>query len=102
MRKDKKPIPLPNVAITAMSAEGKGVAKIDSKVHFVKGGVPGDVADLLLHKTKSKYAEGEIAQLITPSPKSEQRLSVPILALVVAVSGNISTTLHSSNLSKKQ
>jgi len=67
MRKDKKAIPLPNVEITSMSAEGKGIAKIDGKVHFVKGGVPGDVADLLLHKTKSKYAEGEIAQLVTPS-----------------------------------
>jgi 23S rRNA (uracil1939-C5)-methyltransferase len=56
-----------NVEVTGMSSEGKGIAKIDGKVHFVKGAVPGDVVNLQTLKSKSKYAECSLGDVLMPS-----------------------------------
>lgn len=45
--------------MTDYAAEGKCLAKLDGKVIFVEGGaVPGDIADVRLHKNKKDWAEG--------------------------------------------
>lgn len=40
------------------AAEGKSLAKVDGKVIFIEGAVPGDVVDVRLSKNKSDWAEG--------------------------------------------
>jgi 23S rRNA (uracil1939-C5)-methyltransferase len=59
---------LSDVAITDMSSEGMGVARIDGKVIFAEKAVPGDVVDVEVRKSKKSFAEGVIVELKTASP----------------------------------
>ncbi|RYF90428.1 MAG: 23S rRNA (uracil(1939)-C(5))-methyltransferase RlmD [Chitinophagaceae bacterium] len=68
MRKKKNITVLKDVAITDYAAEGKALAKLDGKVIFVSGAVPGDVADIMLTKNKKDWAEGRVQQITTYSP----------------------------------
>ena len=54
-RKKKQEILLEKVPILDISNDGKSVAKIDGQVVFVKGAVPGDVADLQVFKKRSRF-----------------------------------------------
>ena len=54
---------LQDVAITDYAAEGKALAKVDGKVIFISGAVPGDVADVLLVKNKKDWAEGRVVKI---------------------------------------
>ncbi|MCW3128397.1 MAG: putative methyltransferase [Bacteroidetes bacterium] len=65
MRKEPKLIE--NVPITAMASKGTGIGKVEGKVYFIERAVPGDVIDATITTDKKKYAEGHIANLITPS-----------------------------------
>ena len=53
----QKPI-LEKVLIEDYAAEGKSLARVDGKVIFVEGAVPGDVVDIQLQKNKADWAEG--------------------------------------------
>ena len=68
MRKQKKRITVENIAITDYAAQGKAIARLDGKVIFTEGAVPGDVVDLLLTKNKKDFAEARVLKIITPSP----------------------------------
>ncbi len=68
MRKKNKNVVLENVAVTDYAAEGKALAKIDGKVVFISGAVPGDVADVMLVKNKKDWAEGRVTNIKTYSP----------------------------------
>ena len=52
-----------NVAITDYAAEGKALARLDGKVIFVSGAVPGDTADLLITKNKKDWAEARVMKI---------------------------------------
>lgn len=56
-----------NVLLLDMAAEGKCVARIEEKVYFVTGGVPGDRVDILVEKDKKTYAEARVYRLLEPS-----------------------------------
>ena len=58
MSKIKKNIFVENADIVDISSEGKSVAKVDGMVIFVDGGVPGDIADVMITRKKNNYAEG--------------------------------------------
>lgn len=58
MRKKKPQLILENIAITDYAAEGKALARHDGKVFFITGAVPGDVADILVTKSKKDWGEG--------------------------------------------
>ena len=60
VKKKNKRIILKNLEITAYAAEGRALAKMDGKVIFVSGAVPGDNADVLLTKNKKDWAEGRV------------------------------------------
>ena len=60
----RKKILLQNIPVTGYAAEGKALAKIDGKVIFIEGAVPGDVADILLTKNKKDWAEGKATQIL--------------------------------------
>lgn len=58
VRKKKKNIVLEKVLVEDYAAEGKCLSRIDGKVVFIEGVVPGDVVDVQLGKTKKDWAEG--------------------------------------------
>lgn len=63
MSKKNKKIVLEDLLITDYAAEGKALAKLDGKVIFIAGAVPGDVADVLLTKNKKDWAEGRVLKI---------------------------------------
>ena len=65
MKKEQKIVP--DVAITAMASKGYGIGKVEGKVLFVEGGVPGDTCDVRLTVDKKKYGEGVLQTLTTTS-----------------------------------
>lgn len=70
MRKPKnKFYELENVAITALSSEAKGIAKLDGKVLFVDNALDGDVVNIKARKGRKNYDTGEIISFIQKSSK---------------------------------
>ena len=67
MKKQKKKIILENVLVSDYAAEGKALAKVDGKVIFISGAVPGDTADIFLIKNKKDWAEGRVQEIKTYS-----------------------------------
>ena len=58
-----KKITLENLPITGYAAEGKALARVEGKVIFIEGAVPGDVADVLITKNKKDWAEGKAIKI---------------------------------------
>lgn len=56
------------VNIQSLAFEGKGVARIEGKVVFVRFAVPGDVLEIELLRDKKNFSEGKIVSIIQPSP----------------------------------
>ncbi|HVZ97441.1 MAG TPA: 23S rRNA (uracil(1939)-C(5))-methyltransferase RlmD [Chitinophagaceae bacterium] len=54
---------LENVFVTNYAAEGKAVARVNGKVLFVEGAVPGDIADVVLSKSRKDWAEGKVVAI---------------------------------------
>lgn len=66
-RKNKKTV-IEGITLGKYAAEGKSIAHMeDGKALFVEGGIPGDVVDVFVHKTKKSYAEGKVIRLKEPS-----------------------------------
>ncbi len=59
----KKKQVLTDVEFIAYGALGKVIAKPEGKVLFAEGAVPGDVADVLLTRSKKDWAEGRILKI---------------------------------------
>jgi 23S rRNA (uracil1939-C5)-methyltransferase len=67
-RVKKKPIVLQQVPVTDYAAEGRALARLEGKVIFVEGAVPGDIADIRLTKNKKDWAEGKAIHFHGYSP----------------------------------
>lgn len=52
-----------DVPVSGYAAEGKAIAKVDGKVIFIEGAVPGDVADVLITRNKKDWAEGRALEI---------------------------------------
>jgi 23S rRNA (uracil1939-C5)-methyltransferase len=50
---------LENLEVTGYAAGGKSIAKLEGKVVFIEGAVPGDIVDVRLSKNKKDWAEGK-------------------------------------------
>ena len=59
----RKKLVLENIPVTGYAAEGKALARIDGKVIFIEGAVPGDVVDVLITKNKKDWAEGKAIKI---------------------------------------
>ncbi len=59
----RKKITIENLPITNYAAEGKAMGKVDGKVIFVEGAVPGDVADVFITRNKKDWAEGKAIKI---------------------------------------
>lgn len=67
MRKQRKTIVLEKVLVQDYAAEGKSLARVDGKVIFIEGAVPGDLVDVQLSKNKQDWAEGHTIHIHTYS-----------------------------------
>ena len=69
MRRKKKQTTtiLENVEITAIAAEGKGLARVENYVVFVDKAIPGDNVHAKVQRKKKDYAMAEIETLVHPS-----------------------------------
>jgi len=59
----RKKLVLENILVTGYAAEGKALSKIDGKVIFIEGAVPGDTVDLFITKNKKDWAEGKVVKI---------------------------------------
>lgn len=55
----KKNVVLQQVVVQDYAAGGKALARLDGKVVFIEGAVPGDTVDVRLTKNKKDWAEGK-------------------------------------------
>jgi 23S rRNA (uracil1939-C5)-methyltransferase len=55
----RKKFVITDLPISGYASEGKSLGKIEGKVIFVAGAVPGDVADVFITKNKKDWAEGK-------------------------------------------
>ncbi len=55
----RKKFVVKDLPITDYASEGKSLGRIEGKVIFVEGAVPGDVADIFITKNKKDWAEGK-------------------------------------------
>ncbi|MFN9709842.1 MAG: class I SAM-dependent RNA methyltransferase, partial [Bacteroidota bacterium] len=59
MRRKEKNRILKEIAVEDYAAEGKSIARVEGKVIFIEGAVPGDRVDIRLSKSKKDWAEGK-------------------------------------------
>jgi 23S rRNA (uracil1939-C5)-methyltransferase len=57
------------VTIESTGFEGKSVARVEGLVVFVEGAIAGDTVKAKVYKTKKKYAEAKMTEIVTPSPQ---------------------------------
>jgi 23S rRNA (uracil1939-C5)-methyltransferase len=56
------------VEIDAVGSDGEGIGRLDGKVVFVTGAIPGDVVDVTITESKKRFARGQVARIESPSP----------------------------------
>ncbi len=66
--KRQKQVILENIAVEDYAAEGKSLSKVDGKVIFIEGAIPGDVVDVYITKNKKDWAEGKAIHFKKYSP----------------------------------
>src|SRR5665647_3642982 len=59
----RKKITLQDLPITGYAAEGKAIGRVEGKVIFIEGAVPGDVADVFITRNKKDWAEGKAVKI---------------------------------------
>jgi 23S rRNA (uracil1939-C5)-methyltransferase len=57
------------VTIESTGFEGKSVARLEGLVVFVEGAIAGDTVKAKVYKTKKKYAEAKMTEIVIPSPQ---------------------------------
>ena len=57
------------IEIEKISFGGSGLGRIDGKVCFVLGVLPGEVVEVEIKKEKSDYYTSKLLKVIKPSPK---------------------------------
>ncbi len=59
----KKKFIIKDLPVTGYAAEGKALSRVDGKVIFIEGAVPGDVADVFITRNKKDWAEGKATKI---------------------------------------
>src|SRR5216683_2075395 len=57
------------VQIEKLTFGGAGIGRVEGKVIFVRGGIPGEILKVTITKEKGRYAEAEIEEILRPSPE---------------------------------
>jgi 23S rRNA (uracil1939-C5)-methyltransferase len=56
------------IKIDSLAYGGDGVGRVDGKVCFVKGALPGETVEVRIIKETSKFIKAEVSNVIEPSP----------------------------------
>jgi 23S rRNA (uracil1939-C5)-methyltransferase len=59
----RKKFTIKDLPVTGYAAEGKALSRLEGKVIFIEGAVPGDVADVFITKNKKDWAEGKATKI---------------------------------------
>ncbi|MCK5820256.1 MAG: 23S rRNA (uracil(1939)-C(5))-methyltransferase RlmD [Bacteroidales bacterium] len=70
-RRNKYPL-LENVLISDIGAEGKALARLENKVVFVTGAIPGDVVDIQVKRKRKSFMEGRVVRFHKYSQDREE------------------------------
>jgi 23S rRNA (uracil1939-C5)-methyltransferase len=57
------------IKIERLAFGGAGVGRIEGKVVFVRGGLPGEVLKVTVVREKGRYSEAEIDDIVVPAPE---------------------------------
>ena len=69
MRKKQRLSQEPQEAVvTRLSHDGRGIAHINGKATFIRGALADETVMFRYTRTKSQYDEGDVVEVITPSP----------------------------------
>ncbi|TAN48549.1 MAG: 23S rRNA (uracil(1939)-C(5))-methyltransferase RlmD [Methylococcaceae bacterium] len=70
----RKPLPKDARAavIDSLNHDGRGVARVDGKVVFIDGALPGETIHFIYSKNHRDYAEGRVAAIVTASSERIQ------------------------------
>jgi 23S rRNA (uracil1939-C5)-methyltransferase len=69
MSRRRKKLPQPRTAvIESLSHDGRGICHIEGKVVFVHRALPGEEVRFRYCRTRSKYDEGDVLEVLKPSP----------------------------------
>ncbi|MBX3242393.1 MAG: 23S rRNA (uracil(1939)-C(5))-methyltransferase RlmD [Chitinophagaceae bacterium] len=66
-RRKQKPV-LKEIPVQDYAAEGRSLSRVDGKVIFIEGAVPGDVVSVQLTKSKKDWGEGYVTSFHAHSP----------------------------------
>lgn len=55
--------------IEALDIFGQGIAHIDGKCYFLRGGLPGETVQFAVEREKKRYGYGRVTKVLTPSPE---------------------------------
>jgi len=65
----KKTLPvIHGLTVESIGAEGKAIARYENRVVFIPMVIPGDIVDVKITKKRHSYWEGDLLNLVTPSP----------------------------------
>lgn len=53
--------------LTALSHDGRGIANVDGKVTFIEGALPNEEVKFKITKTRGKFNEAQVVEIIKPS-----------------------------------
>ena len=59
------------VEVTDLAFDGKAVGSIDGKVIFLKGGLPGETVVAEITRTKARYCQGIVREILIASPERQ-------------------------------
>ncbi len=59
----RKKFTLEKVPVTGYASEGKSLARVEGKVIFIEGAVPGDVVDVFVSTNKKDWGEGRVTKI---------------------------------------
>lgn len=71
-RQKKLPAEAVNVCIERLSHEGRGVGRIDGKIAFVDGALPGEQVTAIYSSQRSQYDELKVQDILQPSAQRVQ------------------------------
>ncbi|MFN3529440.1 MAG: 23S rRNA (uracil(1939)-C(5))-methyltransferase RlmD [Bacteroidia bacterium] len=68
-KKNKTHELLSEVLVSDMAADGLALARVNDKVYFIEGAVPGDWVEAQVYRDKKRYAMARMTRLLRPSPQ---------------------------------
>jgi 23S rRNA (uracil1939-C5)-methyltransferase len=61
--------PAPSAVVSALSHDGRGIAKLAGKTLFIEDALPGEEVTYRILKRRSDYDEARVIQVLKPSPE---------------------------------